>query len=181
MSGQPEVVVADEHGIVVLDLEGVVVQVCERAELRSTGVLSEDASLTIEIAYDASLRRIVAERVSVERAGVGNEVTARLIREVRVQESIVSVAMRDMISVYRRDERGEPLEQTLQSGEEALAAIQPLQGRERASATQDAAIVYVLATLASWPPLKTVADQLGVSQSTATRLVSESRVRERLG
>lgn len=181
MTGHLEVVTVDQTEIEVLSRAGVHLVVHAKANLVSGGALSDGAFLEIDIAYDTQLKRVVAESVTVNRPGEGSEVTARLMREVKVQESIVAVALVDMVKVHRGDDSDDPSDWLTRTGQEQLDAIRPMRERSRSEVLDDAAIVYTLATLANWPPLKTVAERLEVSQSTATRLVAESGVRADLG
>lgn len=155
-----------------LELFHGVIRARTSAQLRATGDLSEDAAVEIDIEYDSELERYVAVSVSVERNRPGVEITGRLLREVRVQEAIVSVALRDLIEVAYGDHEDDI---EILSGERALARVQPMKGRPRPEVLIDAAIVYNIAKLGNWPPLATVAERLGVSQSTATRLIAEVR------
>src|SRR3546814_20974333 len=50
------------------------------------------------------------------------------------------------------------------------------EGRDLAARVVDASRTYKLAAVINLPPLKAVADCLGVSQSTATRLMNRARV-----
>lgn len=175
-----EVVDSGEPALVFED-EGVAITVFRSAYLASEAELSDGSSVEIEIVFDPELHRLVAQSVKIQRAGEGREVTARVLREVRVQEEIVRTAMGSMIQVHRGDSLEYPDGWIAATGEEELARIGPMTRAQRETAVQDAAIVYTLATLANWPPLQTVAEKLGVSASTANRLVTESRVRERLG
>ncbi|MEF3405292.1 hypothetical protein [Agromyces sp. CCNWLW203] len=169
MASAFELVVVDPDAISLL---GGVVRARPSAHLRASGDLSIDATVEIEIALDEALGRYVAKSVRVECDEPGGEVTAKLLREVRVQEAIVSVALRDMISVVLGEHEDDV---EVLSGEEMLARVKPMRGRDRYEVVQDAMIIDAIARLGNWPPLATVAARLGVSQSTATRLVAEGR------
>ncbi|GHD50690.1 hypothetical protein D9V29_11830 [Mycetocola manganoxydans] len=158
------------------DLLGGEVRIRTNANVMTTGELNDGATVDIDIVYDPDLGRYVAESVNVRRGGNGTEVTARLIREVRVQDAIVSIAMSDLIEVLSSDEDEDYI--TVSSGHDWLAKVKPVRERSASDdALRDAAVIYTIARLGNWPPLATVAKHLGVSQSTATRLVADARAR----
>ncbi|WP_424937351.1 MULTISPECIES: hypothetical protein [Bacteria] len=147
-------------------------EVATRASAIVHDVLSGGAGYELEIVYDASLGRFVAEAVKIERAGEGTEVTSRLIREVTVQEIIAEVALSEMTVLRDYDEEGVVRER---SGSDALGEIAPAAGREPRSVRYDARLINTLAKLGNWPPLVTIANRLSVSHSTAKRLIAKDR------
>lgn len=90
-----------------------------------------------------------------------------MLREVAIQGA-VRIGADEMVSIRGRDG-----EDHLLSGSRPLFVAS--RGRPRQDVLSDAAVLYVVATLTNRPALKEVASKLEVSQSTATRLVSEGR------
>lgn len=148
------------------------ITVASEANVMMQDALSDGAGYDVTIAYDTKLERFVATSVQVTRARPGSEITSRLIRELKVQEIITDVALRDLTTFYTVDEEGPT---GSMSGAEALALIQPAAGREPWVVREEAHLVHLLAKLGSWPPLVTVAERLQVSHSTAKRLVAAKR------
>lgn len=141
----------------------------ERILVTSPGevrVLHDSFTAHIECTLDRSLGRIVCSRVSVSRSNSG-EITSLQLREVAVQ-TYVKAAADEMVEVLGR--HGE--RQMLVA---ARGLFEPATGRSRNEIVADAALLYIIGTLTNRPPLKLVASHLKVSQSTATRLVSEAR------
>ena len=150
------------------------IEVATRANVMLRDALSDGAGYEIEIVYDEDLQRFVAESITVTRATPGTEITARLIRELTVQEVIAEVALSEMTMLWYSDEGGPAGKIT---GSDALARILPAEGRDPGEVMDDALLISVLAKLGNWPPLVTVADRLGVSHSTAKRLVARAKAR----
>ncbi len=138
------------------------------AQLTLKPGLSDGSSVTIDAAYDNKLGRVVATAVQVKRNGAGGEITTRKLHEIHIQNALIKVVMNQML--FALDEN-----QMTQPAAEIIDQFAPAKGRPRSETTRDAALIYTIATVANWPPLKTVADKLSVSQSTATRLVAEAR------
>ncbi|WP_146792708.1 helix-turn-helix domain-containing protein [Agrococcus baldri] len=143
-----------------------------------------DVEIVIDL--DRSISQYVASSVKVSRRSEGSEVTAKVLRTVTVQEVIAEVALRDLVTI---DESGlsedtppvsalEWLEDVKAGGLEALRAVE-LKPGEEADDTEVVGMIYTLAKLGNWPPLATVATYLGVSQSTATRMVARARKENR--
>lgn len=149
-------------------------EIATRGSARVLDALSDGAGYEIEIVYDARLERFVADSVKIERAGEGQEVTARLIRELTIQEIIADVALSEMTMLWFSDEDG-PAGKI--SGTQALDRINPAAGRDQSEVVDDALLISTLAKLGNWPPLVTVAERLGVSHSTAKRLVARAKER----
>lgn len=121
--------------------------------------------MTIHVVYDPFLGRLAVDSVEVS-AAPGYEVTGTNLRAVRVQEYLIAAAEN---MVYRRDAEGQ-----------WVSFVASLEGGAwPPEITSDrelhAARVYELARLASMPPLKTVGEVLGVSQSTATRIIAQAK------
>lgn len=125
-------------------------------------------SIALHVQFDDRLARCATVAVTVMRAGAGDEVTSLTLREVRVQTLLQWSGMRvSTVSVGESD----PV-----SGGAYLRRMQDLTERTPAESVYDAATMYRLAVTVNLPPLKTVAESLGVSQSTATRLMNRARM-----
>jgi hypothetical protein len=125
-------------------------------------------AIQVHVAYDPTLGRTVADEVRVLRAGNGDEVTSLTLREVRVQYALqVSGLEVSTVSEY-----GHPPA----AGAEYLRRMQERTDRDLTASVVDASTTYRLAVAINLPPLKAVADCLGVSQSTATRLMNRARM-----
>ena len=119
------------------------------------------------LVYDPTLRRAAAEAVRVDRAGPGDEVTTTLLRDLRVQY-VVQWAARRVVRI--RGAGG--------SDENYSQYISRIREDKNRSVEQDlieAARLYRLASVTNEGPLKLVADELGVSVSTATRMMNRVR------
>lgn len=125
-------------------------------------------AIRIDVVHDARLNRAVAAEVRVLRQGDGDEVTSLTLREVRVQHALQMSGL--LVSTV--SEPGLPVV----SGAGYIQRMQKREGRDLAASVIDATRTYVLAAAINLPPLKAVADGLGVSQSTATRLMNRARV-----
>lgn len=124
--------------------------------------------IRIQAVWDDHLRRSVAAEVSVARRGSGDEVTSITLREVRVQSAL-------QLSGLKLSTVSEPGHADV-SGGDYIRRMRERAGRDLRASVVDAARTYLLAAAVNLPPLKAVADSLGVSQSTATRLMSRARV-----
>ena len=151
------------------EIDGWSLQVAEFADVHMDSGLSDGSSVDMHMVYDADLHRVVADRVEILRAGGGSEITSKFLREIKVQNAVRHVAMNYMIKVIHGIHHG------LQSATDFLDKSRPAKGREKQDVLVDAALVYEIALLGALPPLQKVADYLQVSQSTATRYVSEAR------
>lgn len=149
-------------------LSGGLLYVESRAQLVLDPGLSDGSRVSMELVYDGELGRVVASELTVHRAGDGNEITTSSLREIAVQNAVIKVVMNWMLHVVGSD--GLSI-----TAAEALDGFKPAKGRPRAEQVRDAATIYTIARVGSWPPLKTIAERLSVSQSTATRLVAEAR------
>ena len=124
--------------------------------------------IRVHAAYDPALSRIVATEVSVTRRGQGDEVTSLTLREVRVQTAL-------QVSGLKVSTVSEP-DHDICSGGDYIRRMRRRTDRDLAASVVDASRTYKLAAAINLPPLKAVADSLGVSQSTATRLMNRARV-----
>lgn len=121
--------------------------------------------IRIHVTYDEFLNRLVADSVEVSTPP-GSEVTGTSLRAVRVQEYLVAAA-ESMVYMRTADGRWISFVASLEGGAwpDEITADRELH----------AAKVYELARLANIPPLKAVAEALGVSQSTAARLITQAK------
>lgn len=124
--------------------------------------------IRVRAAYDPRLSRVVATEVSVTRSGEGDEVTSLTLREVRVQTAL-------QVSGLRVSTVEEP-DQPICSGGDYIRRMRTREGRDLTASVVDASTTYRLAAAINLPPLRAVADCLGVSQSTATRLMNRARL-----
>ncbi|WP_019178994.1 hypothetical protein [Microbacterium yannicii] len=125
-------------------------------------------TIRVHVAFDRRLGRGAASVVSVEREGEGDEVTSLTLREVRVQAALQASGLK-VSTVVDGAQRSE-------SGAAYLRRMRERSERTAAENVNDAAVIYRLAAAVNLPPLKTVADCLSVSQSTATRLMNRARI-----
>lgn len=124
-------------------------------------------TIRVDITFDRRLGRSAAALVSVGRKAEGDEVTSLTLREVRVQWAVQTTGL--MVStVSTGTDHSE-------SGAAYLMRMRDRAERTTDETVADAATMYRLAAAVSMPPLKTVADNLSVSQSTATRLMNRAR------
>lgn len=133
-------------------------------------IVTEEPGITgtirVTVEYDAGLRRTVAAAVAVERRGSGDEITSLTLREVRVQAAVQRSGL-SAVSVLVDNESV--------SAAEFLRRVRDHKPASPIETVRNAAAVYQIATVINLPPLKTVAETLRVSQSTATRIVNRAR------
>ncbi len=120
------------------------------------------------IVYDPVLRRAVAESVRVDRGGLGDEVTTTLLRDVRVQ-AIVQWAAARVVRIDR--DGGDP-----ESYGQYITRLRSDDGRSEEQNLREAVRLYRLGSVINDGPLKLVSEELGVSISTATRMMNRARV-----
>ncbi len=125
-------------------------------------------TVRIRATLDQRLGRSAAESVAVQRVGEGDEVTSITLRAVRVQAALQATGL--MVATV------EPGNGKAVSGAAYIMRMRERADRTPAESVVDAATLYRLAIAVNLPPLKTVADCLGVSQSTATRLMNRARI-----
>lgn len=144
------------------------VHVPTRWEAVATGEPSKVGAIRVRVVYDQQLRRSVAASIRVDRTGEGEEVTAASLRDVSVLQIVQRSALR-VVTVQRGS--GEPLSVT-----EYLAdARAHASDREFDATVLEAVRMYRIATTVNIAPLKLVSDVLGVSVSTATRMMARAR------
>ncbi|CAI9393100.1 hypothetical protein [Microbacterium sp. T2.11-28] len=120
------------------------------------------------LVYDPTLRRAAAESIRVDRSGEGDEVTTTLLRDLRVQAIVKRAAAR----VVRIDSGlSEP-----ETYGQYLTRLRADESRSDEQNLREAARLYRLATVINDGPLKLVSEQLGVSVSTATRMMNRARI-----
>lgn len=133
-----------------------------------TGLPDIPGTVHARIVYDPTLRRAVAESVRVDRDGPGHEVTTTLLRDIRVQAIVQWAAGR----VVRIDRDGGDLE----SYGEYITRLRTEEGRSEERNLREAVRLYRLGSVINDGPLKLVSQELGVSVSTATRMMNRARV-----
>lgn len=137
-----------------------------------TGILRGEpgvpGAIRVQVVFDPKLGRSAADLVTVGRGGEGDEVTSLTLREVRVQAVVQATGL--MVSTVANG--SDPA----LSGASYLERMRKRTGRTAEQNVTDAATTYRLAAAVNLPPLKAVADALGVSQSTATRLMNRARM-----
>jgi hypothetical protein len=124
-------------------------------------------AIQVHVVYEPTLNRTVAAEVRVLREGDGDEVTSLTLREVRVQYALQAGGLK----VATVSEPGH----AVASGAEYLRRMQERTDRDLTASVVDASTTYRLAATINLPPLRAVSDCLGVSQSTATRLMNRAR------
>jgi hypothetical protein len=124
--------------------------------------------IRVRVEFDGRLARSAAVSVTVDRGGEGDEVTSLTLREVRVQAALQATGL--LVSTVA-DGPSAPV-----TGAAYVRRMRERTDRSAAENVVDAAATYRLAVAVNLPPLKTVSDCLGVSQSTATRLMNRARM-----
>ncbi len=104
----------------------------------------------------------------MDRSGQGDEVTTTLLRDLRVQAIVKWAASR----VVRIDGGLSELETYGQY----LRRLRADQSRSEDQNLREAVRLYRLASVINDGPLKLVSEELGVSVSTATRMMNRARV-----
>lgn len=133
-----------------------------------TGLPDIPGSVRAHLVYDPTLRRAAAESIRVDRSGEGDEVTTTLLRDLRVQAIVKWAAAR----VVRIDgDLSEP-----ETYGQYLTRLQADESRSEEQNLREAVRLYRLASVINDGPLKLVSEQLGVSVSTATRMMNRARI-----
>ncbi|BDV31247.1 hypothetical protein Microterr_19070 [Microbacterium terricola] len=133
----------------------------------ATGEPNVAGAIRLRVVFDEQLRRTVAASIRLDRVGEGDEVTAAALREVRVQYVVALSSMR-VVTVAR--EGGTP-----QRLSDYLADVKSRTDRTYEETVREAVRLYRIATTVNLAPLKLVSEQLGVSVSTATRMMARAR------
>ncbi|HWK78204.1 hypothetical protein [Microbacterium sp.] len=133
----------------------------------ATGEANVAGAIRLHVVFDEQLRRTVAASVRVDRAEEGAEVTAAALRDVRVQYLVAVSSMR-VVEVTREQGKTEPLGQY-------LAEVRSRTDRSYEETVREAVTLYRIAATVNLAPLKLVSEQLGVSVSTATRMMARAR------
>ncbi|WP_454151494.1 hypothetical protein [Microbacterium lacticum] len=133
----------------------------------ATGEPNVAGAIRLHVVFDEQLRRTAASSVTLERVGEGDEVTAAALRDLRVQYLVAVSSMR-VVTVTR--DGGEPERLT-----EYLEGIKSRADRTYEETVREAVALYRIATTVNLAPLKLVSEQLGVSVSTATRMMARAR------
>lgn len=133
----------------------------------ATGEPNVAGAIRLHVVFDEQLRRTAASSVSLDRVGEGDEVTAAALRDLRVQYLVAVSSMR-VVTVTR--DGGEPERLT-----EYLKGVKSRADRNYDETVREAVTLYRIATTVNLAPLKLVSEQLGVSVSTATRMMARAR------
>lgn len=133
----------------------------------ATGEANVAGVIRLHVVFDEQLRRTVAASVRVDRAEEGVAVTAAALRDVRVQYLVAVSSMR-VVEVTRGRGKTEPLNQY-------LAEVRSRTDRTYEDTVREAVTLYRIAATVNLAPLKLVSEQLGVSVSTATRMMARAR------
>lgn len=133
----------------------------------ATGESNVAGSIRLHVVFDEQLRRTVAASVRLDRAEEGAEVTAAALRDVRVQYLTAVSSMR-VVEVTREQGKAEPLDQY-------LAEVRSRNDRTYEETVREAVTLYRIAATVNLAPLKLVSERLGVSVSTATRMMARAR------
>lgn len=133
-----------------------------------TGIPDVPGAVRAHVVYDPTLRRAAAESIRVDRSGQGDEVTTTLLRDLRVQAIVKWAAAR----VVRIDGGlSEP-----ETYRQYLTRLKADESRSEDQNLREAVRLYRLASVINDGPLKLVSEQLGVSVSTATRMMNRARI-----
>lgn len=133
-----------------------------------TGLPDIPGSVRAHLVYDPILRRAATESIRVDRSGEGDEVTTTLLRDLRVQAIVKWAAAR----VVRIDgDLSEP-----ETYGQYLTRLRADESRSEEQNLREAVRLYRLASVINDGPLKLVSEQLGVSVSTATRMMNRARI-----
>lgn len=133
-----------------------------------TGLPDIPGAVRAHVVYDATLRRAAAESIRVDRSGQGDEVTTTLLRDLRVQ-AIVKWAAARVVRIH--GDLSEP-----ETYAQYLTRLRAVESRSEEQTLREAVRLYRLASVINDGPLKLVSEQLGVSVSTATRMMNRARV-----
>ncbi|SFI21602.1 MULTISPECIES: hypothetical protein [Microbacterium] len=133
----------------------------------ATGEPNVAGAIRLHVVFDEQLRRTAAASVRLDRAGEGDEVTAAALRDVRVQY-LVAVSSTRVVAVTR--EEGKP-----ESFSQYLAEVRSRTDRTYEETVREAVTLYRIGATVNLAPLKLVSEQLGVSVSTATRMMARAR------
>lgn len=133
-----------------------------------TAIPDIPGTVRAHLVYDPTLRRAAAESIRVDRSGEGDEVTTTLLRDLRVQAIVKWAAA----SVVRIDgDLSEP-----ETYGQYLTRLRADESRSEEQNLREAVRLYRLASVINDGPLKLVSEQLGVSVSTATRMMNRARI-----
>lgn len=136
--------------------------------VRVTGEQDVPGAITVRVEWDPTLGRPAVALAALERTEAGVDITSQILREVRTHWITARSAF-DVVTVDVEDGRSV-------GAQEFLALMQDRDRRTTADdIVRDAVAIYRVATALSFPPLKLVADTLGISQSTATRVMKSAR------
>jgi hypothetical protein len=124
-------------------------------------------AIRLHVVFDEQLRRTAAASVSLDRVGEGDEVTAAALRDVRVQYLVAVSSMR-VVTVTREEGKTDSFSQYIEE-------VRSRTDRTYQETVREAVTLYRIAATVNLAPLKLVSEQLGVSVSTATRMMARAR------
>ncbi|SBS70208.1 hypothetical protein MIPYR_10348 [uncultured Microbacterium sp.] len=134
----------------------------------ATGIPGVPGGVSARVVYDPTLRRAVAEWVRIDRTGPGEEVTTTLLRDVRVQAVVQwSTARVLRVQTDHGDSEGYGA---------YIARLRSETDRSEEENLHEAVRLYRIGSVINHGPLKLVSEELGVSVSTATRMMNRARV-----
>lgn len=133
----------------------------------ATGEPNVAGAIHLHVVFDEQLRRTAAASVRLDRVGEGSEVTAAALRDVRVQYLVAVSSMR-VVTVTREEGKPERLSKYIEG-------VRSRTDRTYEETMREAVTLYRIATTVNLAPLKLVSEQLGVSVSTATRMMARAR------
>lgn len=137
----------------------------------TTSIQDSEATVEIDVTFSDDVGRYLVERVAAYRGPASTEeITGALLREIRVQEIVQQSALG---VVWFSDPRQGMV--SSKWGLTFMRRIATVDGRAQPEHVKTAARIYRVAAIVGLPPLRTVAEKLGISQSTATRLISKAR------
>ncbi|GAA1970800.1 hypothetical protein [Microbacterium deminutum] len=132
-----------------------------------TGEPGIPGTVRVKVVHDPVLKRAAAASVHIDRDGEGEEITTPAMREVRVQWAVQSSAVR-LVKIARGC--AEPTFLTAY-----LDGVHARTDRTFDDTVREAVVLYRIAATVNLAPLKFVSDELGVSVSTATRMMARAR------
>ncbi len=146
----------------------------EIAKGASASDLDTQASVTMVIVLNRSTLIYEVQSVEVKRIDGGPEVTGAMLRGLRVNQLMLR-AVAHAIDTHADDR---PFIALLTLGEIKLDTYERAYGDDpppTLTREELGARVYAVARAMGRPPLKSVAETLGVSRSTAIRLIAQAR------
>ncbi|WP_315636230.1 MULTISPECIES: hypothetical protein [Microbacterium] len=137
----------------------------------TTAIDDSAATVDLDVMFNQEAGRYQVDQVTVHRGGTdAEEITGAVLREIRLQETVQKAGLG--VVWFANPQQGMIANMW---GLNFMRRIEPIDGRTQPEHVGTAARIYRIASIVGLPPLRTVAEKLGVSQSTATRLISKAR------